>query len=84
MTLPSEKVHEIADLSAARLNAALLELRRLFLVEDLVDSFKFGLALWALTYVGSWFNGITLVILGKFFFLDFFSNFLSLDLNRSF
>jgi len=63
VTLPSEKVHEIADLSAARLNAALLELRRLFLVEDLVDSFKFGLALWALTYVGSWFNGITLVIL---------------------
>lgn len=65
MTLPAEKVQEIADLSAARLNATLLELRRLFLVEDLVDSFKFGLALWALTYVGSWFNGITLVILGK-------------------
>ena len=65
MTLPAEKVQEIADLSAARLHATLLELRRLFLVEDLVDSFKFGLALWALTYVGSWFNGITLVILGK-------------------
>merc|ERR1712137_376667 len=63
VTLPAEKVQEIADLSAARLNATLLELRRLFLVEDLVDSFKFGLALWALTYVGSWFNGITLVIL---------------------
>jgi len=63
VTLPSEKIHEIADLSAARLNTGLLELRRLFLVEDLVDSFKFGLALWALTYVGSWFNGITLVIL---------------------
>merc|ERR1712137_1142196 len=63
VTLPAEKVQEIADLSAARLNATLLDLRRLFLVEDLVDSFKFGLALWALTYVGSWFNGITLVIL---------------------
>lgn len=63
VTIPSEKVHEVADLSAARLNAALVELRRLFLVEDLIDSFKFGLALWSLTYVGAWFNGITLVIL---------------------
>ena len=65
MTVSSEKVHEVADLSAARLNAALLELRRLFLVEDLIDSVKFGLILWAMTYVGSWFNGLTLVILGK-------------------
>jgi len=63
VTVSSEKVHEVADLSAARLNAALLELRRLFLVEDLIDSVKFGLILWAMTYVGSWFNGLTLVIL---------------------
>ena len=65
VTIPSEKVREVADLSAARLHSSLLELGRLFLVEDLIDSFKFGLVLWALTYVGSWFNGITLVILGN-------------------
>lgn len=65
MTVTTEKVHEVADLTAAKLNAALLELRRLFLVEDLVDSVKFALVLWALTYVGSWFNGLTLVILGN-------------------
>jgi len=64
VTVPAEKVHEVADLTAARLNATLVELRRLFLVEDLVDSVKFALALWVLTYVGSWFNGLTLVILG--------------------
>lgn len=63
VTLSQEKVQEVADMSAARFNSTLLELRRLFLVEDIVDSFKFGLGLWALTYVGSWFNGITLVIL---------------------
>lgn len=63
VTVSSEKVHEVADLSAARLNSTLLELRRLFLVEDLIDSVKFGLILWAMTYVGSWFNGLTLVIL---------------------
>ncbi len=65
VTIPTEKIHEVADLSAARLNASLLELRRLFLVEDLVDSIKFAVLLWCFTYVGSWFNGLTLVILGK-------------------
>jgi len=63
VTVSSEKVHEVADLSAARLNSTLLELRRLFLVEDLIDSVKFGLILWTMTYVGSMFNGLTLVIL---------------------
>jgi len=63
VTLPSEKVQEVTEYTAARLNSTIVELRRLFLVEDIVDSFKFGLILWTLTYVGSWFNGITLVIL---------------------
>lgn len=54
--------HEVADLTASRLKATMVELRRLFLVEDLVDSVKFALFLWCLTYVGSWFNGLTLVI----------------------
>jgi len=45
-----------------RLNFAILELRRLFFVEDVVDSAKFGLSLWFLTYVGSWFNAMTLLI----------------------
>ena len=65
VTITSEKVHEVADLTAAKLNASLIELRRLFLVEDLVDSVKFALVLWFFTYVGSMFNGLTLVILGK-------------------
>ncbi len=65
MTIPSEKVHEAAEVTAARLNASLVELRRLFLVEDLVDSAKFGLVLWILTYIGACFNGLTLVILGN-------------------
>jgi len=63
VTIPSEKVHEAAEVTAARLNASLVELRRLFLVEDLVDSAKFGLVLWILTYIGACFNGLTLVIL---------------------
>lgn len=65
LTLPQEKVQQVATVSVAHVNAFLAELRRLFLVEDLVDSIKFGVLLWALTYLGSWFNGITLVVLGK-------------------
>ncbi|XP_011268268.1 reticulon-1 isoform X1 [Camponotus floridanus] len=64
LTLPAEKVHEVADVAVAHANAAFSELRRLFLVEDFVDSLKFGVLLWCLTYVGSWFNGMTLIIIG--------------------
>ncbi|XP_066603770.1 reticulon-2-like [Prorops nasuta] len=63
LTLPADKVHEITDVAIAHTNATVSELRRLFLVEDVVDSIKFGFGLWALTYVGSWFNGLTLIII---------------------
>merc|ERR1711950_37000 len=46
-----------------KLNASLVELRRLFLVESMADSVKFGLSLWVLTYIGSWFNAMTLVLM---------------------
>ncbi|XP_028821873.1 reticulon-1-A-like isoform X2 [Denticeps clupeoides] len=41
----------------------LKELRRLFLVQDLVDSVKFAVLMWLPTYVGALFNGLTLLIL---------------------
>ncbi|XP_045124685.1 reticulon-2-like isoform X1 [Portunus trituberculatus] len=61
--LPSDKVHEATDVIVKQINSTVTELKRLFLVEDLVDSVKFGCLLWCLTYLGSWFNGLTLVIL---------------------
>ncbi|CAG5099990.1 Similar to rtn1-a: Reticulon-1-A (Xenopus laevis) [Cotesia congregata] len=64
LTLPAEKVHEVADIAVAHANAAVSELRRLFLIEDFIDSLKFSIGLWCLTYVGSWFNGMTLIIIG--------------------
>ncbi|XP_063982079.1 reticulon-1-A isoform X6 [Diachasmimorpha longicaudata] len=64
LTLPAEKVHEVADVFVAHANAAVSELRRLFLIEDFIDSLKFGVGLWCLTYVGSWLNGMTLIIIG--------------------
>lgn len=65
LTLPQDKVKEFSEVAVTHINAALSELRRLFLVEDLVDSIKFGVLLWCLTYLGAWFNGMTILIMGK-------------------
>lgn len=71
LSLSQDKVKEISEIAVAHLNAIVTELRRLFLVEDLVDSIKFGLLLWCLTYLGAWFNGMTLIIIGKYGYLVF-------------
>lgn len=64
LTLSPEKVQHFAGIACTHINAYIAELRRLFLVEDLVDSLKFGLLLYLLTYIGAIFNGMTVVILG--------------------
>lgn len=65
LTFSQEKVTQVSEVAVAHVNAAITELRRLFLVEDLVDSIKFGVLLWCLTYLGAWFNGMTLIIMGN-------------------
>ncbi|XP_053335637.1 reticulon-4b isoform X5 [Clarias gariepinus] len=62
--LPEEVVRKYSDIALGRINTAIKELRRLFLVEDLVDSLKFAVLMWILTYVGALFNGLTLLIMG--------------------
>ena len=63
VTVSPERVNELANKATDKLNNAILELRRLFLVENMMDSIKFGLSLWVLTYIGSWFNAMTLVLI---------------------
>ena len=63
LTLSQDKIQNIAGVAVAHVNGFTAELRRLFLVEDLIDSIKFGVILWVMTYIGAWFNGMTLVIL---------------------
>ncbi|KAK1795820.1 hypothetical protein P4O66_009844 [Electrophorus voltai] len=63
VTVPAETVQNYADATLEHVNAAVKELRRLFLVEDLVDSLKFAVLMWILTYVGSLFNGLTILII---------------------
>ncbi|KTF81835.1 hypothetical protein cypCar_00015615, partial [Cyprinus carpio] len=62
--ISSELAHKYGDTALAHFNSLIKELRRLFLVEDLVDSLKFAVLMWILTYVGALFNGLTLLILG--------------------
>ncbi|KAK0150454.1 Reticulon-4 [Merluccius polli] len=64
VALSEDVAHKYSDLVLARVNKTIVELRRLFLVDDLVDSIKFAIFMWILTYVGALFNGLTLLILG--------------------
>ncbi|MEQ2275310.1 hypothetical protein XENORESO_001724 [Xenotaenia resolanae] len=64
VALSDDTVHKYSDVVLEKLNKTIEELRRLFLVEDLVDSIKFAVLMWILTYVGALFNGLTLLILG--------------------
>ncbi|VDN02392.1 unnamed protein product [Thelazia callipaeda] len=61
--LPQEKIHQQLDTLIEHAQLIGNELRRLFLVESVVDSVKFGLLLWALTYVSNWFSGLCILIL---------------------
>ncbi|XP_022103649.1 reticulon-1-A-like isoform X2 [Acanthaster planci] len=63
ITLSKVQVEKYTDKVIDHINAHSGSLRHLLLVEDLVDSIKFAVVLWLLTYVGAWFNGLTLVML---------------------
>ncbi|XP_034381103.1 reticulon-1a [Cyclopterus lumpus] len=63
IALSQEQISKYADKILLYTNTCMKELRRLFLVQDLVDSLKFAVLMWLLTYVGALFNGLTLLIL---------------------
>jgi hypothetical protein len=63
LTLPQDRVHQQVDVLLEHAQCVVSQLRRLFLVEDVFDTVKFGLLLWALTYIGAWFSSLTLIIL---------------------
>jgi len=63
LDLPQDRVHEQVDVVLKHSNDLLHQLKRLFFVEDIFETLKFALMLWALTYVGAYFSGTALVIL---------------------
>ncbi|XP_058652267.1 reticulon-1a isoform X5 [Onychostoma macrolepis] len=63
IALSADQISKYVDKTQLYINSTMKELRRLFLVQDLVDSIKFAVLMWLLTYVGALFNGLTLFIL---------------------
>ncbi|KAM5253039.1 reticulon-4 isoform 1-T1 [Hipposideros larvatus] len=63
VAISEELVQKYSNSALGHVNCTIKELRRLFLVDDLVDSLKFAVLMWVLTYVGALFNGLTLLIL---------------------
>ncbi|XP_075798634.1 reticulon-4 isoform X1 [Microtus pennsylvanicus] len=63
VAVSEELVQKYSNSALGHVNNTIKELRRLFLVDDLVDSLKFAVLMWVFTYVGALFNGLTLLIL---------------------
>ncbi|XGW03025.1 hypothetical protein V3C99_014771 [Haemonchus contortus] len=63
LQLPQERIHAQVDVLAEHGTVLFNQLKRLIFVENIVESVKFGLILWALTYIGYWFSGFAIVIL---------------------
>ncbi|XP_053476166.1 reticulon-1a isoform X1 [Ictalurus furcatus] len=63
ISLSPEQISKYVEKVQLYVNYTLKELRRLFLVQDLVDTLKFAVLMWLLTYVGALFNGLTLLLL---------------------
>ncbi|XP_067140155.1 reticulon-1-A-like [Centruroides vittatus] len=61
VTKSSEQIHRHVDIMLGYGNEGWKSLRRLFLMENIMDSLKFGLILYCMTYIGSWINGMTLI-----------------------
>ena len=64
LKLSDTKSKEVANLIFDKSYEIIESLRRLFLVEDMVDSIKFFIVLYFFSYLGKWFNGLTICLLG--------------------
>merc|ERR1739842_35162 len=63
VTLPAEKISSLTDGFFPKLNNLLLKLKSILLVENVVESLKFAVAMYLLTYLGAIMNGLTVLTL---------------------
>jgi len=63
VTLPADKVAEITDALFNKLNSILAKLKSVLLVENVLESLKFAVAMYVMTYIGALMNGLTIVTL---------------------
>jgi hypothetical protein len=66
-SLSRERTEQISRDILNKVNAYALYTRDLFLINNYGESIKFGIFLYLLTYIGAWFNFLTLVILATVF-----------------
>merc|ERR1712168_1455390 len=63
VTLPADKVSSLSDCFFSKLNAILLKLKSILLIENVIESVKFAVLMYLLTYVGAIMNGLTIITL---------------------
>jgi len=63
LTVDQEKVGEYLGCIVSKMNCATSHIKKIVLVEDVLETVKFGALCYTLTYIGSWFNAITLVLI---------------------
>merc|ERR1712066_86879 len=63
VTLPADKISSLTDGFFSKLNGLLLKLKSILLVENVVESLKFAVAMYLLTYLGAIMNGLTILTL---------------------
>merc|ERR1711990_2145 len=61
VTLPADKISSLTDGFFSKLNGLLLKLKSILLVENVVESLKFAVAMYLLTYLGAIMNGLTIL-----------------------
>lgn len=61
--IPEEVVSQLSTCICKFINAEIKCCQRLFLIENLFESVKFGITLWLVSYVSCWFSLLTMIIL---------------------
>lgn len=61
--LSEESVKYWAECARVRINDGVRAMQQLFLINDFVESVKFGIVLWLVSVIGSWFSLLTMVIM---------------------
>jgi len=61
VSISPDRMHKLVDTSHGNLNASLVYFKQVLLVEDKLATLKFAFFLYMLTYIGAWFNGLTLI-----------------------
>ena len=63
VTIPSEKVESFVSTSAENVNNLALKMKDLILLENYIETLKFVVLLYIITFIGAVFNTLTLIIL---------------------